>query len=72
MKGRESYLYANYIITQPSIKLINNRYVASYSNWRGIPDVSSSSCRHLVEMTDMAHSETKTRKPVDNTHYLIQ
>jgi hypothetical protein len=28
---RESYLYANYIITQPSIKLINNRYVARES-----------------------------------------
>ena len=32
MKGGESYLYANYIITQASIKLINNRYVARESS----------------------------------------
>jgi hypothetical protein len=32
IKGGESYLYANYIITLPSIKLINNRYVARESS----------------------------------------
>jgi len=32
MKRGQSYLYANYIITQASIKLINNRYVARESS----------------------------------------
>ena len=32
IKGGESYLYANYIIKLPSIKLINNRYVARESS----------------------------------------
>jgi hypothetical protein len=71
IKGGESYLYANYIIKLPSIKLINNRYVARESSCPvtaigGESPTSVSVHADFVEMTVSVHDETKARKPVDN------
>jgi hypothetical protein len=74
----ESYLYANYIITLPPIKLINNRYVGRESSCPVTaiagesPASISARADLLLLMSEFVHGETKARKPVDNTHYLIQ